>query len=363
MSEQGLSTTVQLLEGIRKGMVSRQVRLFAAQGLLPVSRDDLLRLQVVLTSDPDQELAEIATNTVKEVEAEVIVEWLGNKELEPIELDLVSRARKEEPIWSAVATHPKVSDQTLRVLARHCGPMLQDIIITNQVRIFSCLEILDELRANPQVTQVVLRRVREFEEEFIEKAALGQEPGAADKAGEAPQTTLEEALEALKAIGGQVPGEKEMPYPKDEDPALEKAIEEKGGESAFGRIIKMTVKEKILCALKGNREERAILINSRNRLVLNAVLASPKINDNEVEQYAQLRSVADEVIRIIARNNKWLRKYSIQMALIFNPKTPIQTTLRLINQLNKRDLTRVIRDRNVPQVVRRRAKEIVARLR
>jgi uncharacterized protein (UPF0147 family) len=342
-------------------MVARQVRLFAAQGLLPVSREDLIRLQVVLTSDPDQELAEIATKTLQEAETEVIVEWLGNKELEPIELDLVSRARKEEPIWSAVAIHPKVSDQTLRVLARHCGPMLQDIIITNQVRIFGCLEILEELRANPQVTQVVLRRVREFEEEFIEKTAVGQEPIAAE--AETPVTTLEEALEALKAIGGQVPGEEEMPYPKDEDPALERVVEEKGAESAFGRIIKMTIKEKILCALKGNREERALLINSRNRLVLNAVLASPKVNDNEIEQYAQLRSVSDEVIRIIARNNKWLRKYSIMMALVFNPKTPVQTTLRLITRLNKRDLTRVIRDRNVPQVIRRRAKEMVSRLR
>jgi hypothetical protein len=342
-------------------MVSRQVRLFAAQGLLPVSRDDLLRLQVVLTSDPDQELAEIATKSVRDQPTEVIVEWLGNKELEPIELDLVSRARKEEPIWSAVATHPKVSDQTMRVLARHCGPMLQDIIITNQVRIFNCLEILEELRSNPQATQVVLRRVREFEEEFIEKAALGQEPEP--EATVTPDTTLEDALAALKAIGGKVPGEQEMPYPKDEDPAVERAVEEKGAESAFGRIIKMTVKEKILCALKGNREDRSILINSRNRLVLNAVLSSPKLNDNEVEQYAQLRSVSDEVIRTIARNNKWLQKYSIMIALIFNPKTPVQTTLRLITRLNKRDLNRVVRDRNVPQVVRRRAKEIISRLR
>ena len=101
MSEQAQSTTDQLLEGIRKGMVSRQVRLFTAQGLLPVSRDDLIRLQVVLTSDPDQELAEIATKSIKEVATETLVEWLMNKELEPLELDLVSRVRKEEPVWSA----------------------------------------------------------------------------------------------------------------------------------------------------------------------------------------------------------------------------------------------------------------------
>ena len=53
MTESQSSTADQLFTGILEGKVPRQVRLFAAQGLLPVPREDLLRLQVILTSDPE----------------------------------------------------------------------------------------------------------------------------------------------------------------------------------------------------------------------------------------------------------------------------------------------------------------------
>ena len=73
---------------------------------------------------------------------------------------LCVRIREEEAIWAAVAAHPNVSDETLRVIAKNATTMVQDIIITNQVRVLGCLEILEDLRANTQVNQVVLRRVR-----------------------------------------------------------------------------------------------------------------------------------------------------------------------------------------------------------
>ncbi len=60
-------TTEQLLNGILEGQVPRQVRLFAAQGLLPISQEDLLRLQFMLSTDPDDELAEIAKASIAEV--------------------------------------------------------------------------------------------------------------------------------------------------------------------------------------------------------------------------------------------------------------------------------------------------------
>jgi len=62
------------------------------------------------------------------------------------------------------------------------------------VRLLAHLEILDDLRANPRVSQVVLRRVREFEEEFIEKAISGQFALAEEQG-----TSIEEALAALRA--------------------------------------------------------------------------------------------------------------------------------------------------------------------
>jgi hypothetical protein len=357
VGDEKISTTNQLLDGILKGEVPRQVRLFAAQGMLPVSREDLLRLQVVLSADPDEELAGFATDSLAEVTTEVLVAWVQGQDLESMVLDLLIRVRDDDEIWASVAQAPNTSDETLRVMARHGSRLIQDIIMTNQVRVLQCLELLDDLRANPHVDQVILRRVKEFEEEFIEKALKDAIDGAD---GYGP--TIEEAIAALRSIGAHIPRESDLPYPESDDAGLRDAVE-KAGTSTYGRILTMDVKERIMCALKGSREERSILISSRNRLVVRAVMASPKLSDPEVEKFAASRSVSDEVIRVIASNPRWTRMYPILIALAFNPKTPPALTLRMLPRLSIRDIGRLGRDRNVNPVIRRQAKDLFDRRR
>ncbi len=352
MSDQKPVTGADLIAGIVKGQVPRQVRLFAAQGLLPISREELLGLQCVLSSDPDEELARLAAESVQGEELGTILDWLQAQPPEPLVLDQLIRVREEEAIWAAVAAHPTVSDETLRVIAKNATPMVQDIIITNQVRLLGCLEILDELRANTQVNQVVLRRVREFEEEFIQKVLAKEE--AAAKAG----PSVEDAIEALHAIGAHIPKELTMPYPLTEDEELADAIR-RAGESVHSKLLKMSVHERIICALRGTREERALLINSRNRLIQRSVLACPKLSDSEIEQFASSRSVAQEVIKLIADNSRWLRQYPVITALAMNPKTPVYTAKSILPRLNLRDKMRVSRDRNLPPVTRKIAEKLL----
>jgi hypothetical protein len=267
-------------------------------------------------------------------------------------LDQLIRVRDEEEIWSTVAAHANVSDETLRVLARNATPVVQDIIITNQVRLLGCLEILEDLRGNPQVNQVVLRRIREFEEEFIEKVLAEQEAAAA--AG----PSVEEAIAALHDIGAHIPKEITMPYPETIDEELEEAVDASNQET-HARLLKMKVSDRIICALRGTREERAILINSRNRLIQRSVLACPKLTDTEIEQFASSRSVAQEVITAIADNRRWLRQYSVIIALAMNPKTPVYTAKSILPRLTYRDRVRVSRDRNLPPVTRQIATKLL----
>ncbi len=344
-----------LIRGIVRGEVPRQVRLFAAQGLLPVSREDLLSLQTVLTSDPDTELAEVAASSLRGEDVETILTWLRGSPPDPLVLDHLIRVLDDEAVWAAVASHPNVSNETLRVLARNATHVVQDIIITNQMRLFSCLEILDDLRANPQAHQVILRRVREFEEEFIEKV-LAEEEEALEAAGR----SIEEAIDSLHAIGAHIPNEDTMPYPESEDPALVDAIKREGQQSAHFRLLKMSVHQRIICALRGTREERAILINSRNRLLQRSVLASPKLTDLEVERFAASRSVADEVIAGIAANRRWMRLYPIIVALVLNPKTPVYTAGKIIPLLSPRDKMKVSRDRNLNRATREMAQRLMS---
>ena len=349
------TATADLINGIVRGEVPRQVRLFAAQGLLPVSRDDLLSLQTLLTSDPDTELAEVAASSLKGEDTENILAWLEASPPDPLVLDLLIRVRDEEEVWAAVAGHPNTSDETLRVLARNATQIVQDIIITNQMRVFGCLEILDDLRANPQVNQVVLRRVREFEEEFIQKVLAEEEEDLAE-AGR----SIEEAIEALHAIDAHIPKEDSMPYPESDDPALTDAIKRAGPQSAHSRLLEMSVHERIVCALRGTKEERAILINSRNRLIQRSVLSSPKLTELEVERFASSRSVAEEVIAGIAANRRWVRLYPVIVALALNPKTPVYTASKILPQLAPRDKVRVSRDRNINRATRDMAQKLIS---
>jgi hypothetical protein len=307
---------------------------------------------VVLSADPDEELASAASNSLRQESLDTLVNWIKEHDIEPMVLDLLTRVRDEEELWSAVAVQGNVSDETLRVLARHSTSPIQDIIITNQVRILSCLEILEDLKANPHISPVVLRRVREFEEEFIEKAI------AQDAALDADVDTvsIEEAIDALRQIGAHIPLEDLMPYPAAGEGDLAEVAQQKD-VSLYERIANLTVREKVMLALKGTREERSILINSRNRLVVAAVLASPKLGESEIERFAQSRSVSEEVLRVISSNTKWLRRYGVLFAVVQNPKAPLQTALRLLPRLNSRDLMKVSRDRNVAPVVRHRAQE------
>jgi len=352
--------TDDLLKGILEGKVPRQVRLFAAEGLLPVSREDLLRLQVLLSTDPDTGVAEVASKSVGEVEAETLVDWVKTYGHDPIELDLLVRLRDEDPIWAAVASNLNASDETLRVLAKNGGATVQDIIMTNQVRIFNCLEILEDLRSNPHIAETILRRVREFEEEFLEKALAAEEALAAANA-----PTIDEALEALRMIGAHIPALERLPYLRGhDDPGLQEALNTLGAnKSALSRLTRMNVKEKVVCALKSSREERSILINSRNRLVVRAVLASPRLSDGEVEVFAGSRTVDTEVLRIINRNPRWMRRYQVVLQLCSNPKTPVEISMRLVPRLNSRDLKRLAINRNINPAIRRSAQNTAARRR
>ena len=47
------------------------------------------------------------------------------------------------------------------------------------------------------------------------------------------------------------------------------------------------------------REQRAQLIRDSNRMVAVAVLSSPKVNEAEVEAFAKMANVSEEVLRII----------------------------------------------------------------
>ena len=134
--------------------------------------------------------------------------------------------------------------------------------------------------------------------------------------------------------------------------------EEKEQLSLLQRIGRMRVGERIKLAMRGNREERMVLIRDRSKLVSLAVLASPKVNDSEMEAFAAMKNIQETVLRAIAANRKNMKNYGVIRTLANNPKTPIDVALPLMSHLLINDLRSLTMNKNVNETVRKRAMKL-----
>jgi hypothetical protein len=140
---------------------------------------------------------------------------------------------------------------------------------------------------------------------------------------------------------------------------LDLGDENETAESATQKIAKMSFLQRLKAATKGSREMRAILIRDPNKMISAAVLSSPKITENEIESYARMASLSDEVLRIIGHNRSWTKNYKVVLGLVKNPKTPLALSLNFMSRLNSTDLKQVSVDRNVPETLRVAARKRV----
>jgi len=137
--------------------------------------------------------------------------------------------------------------------------------------------------------------------------------------------------------------------------------EQKLSESLYGKIMTMSVSEKIRLATIGNREARNILIKESNRIVLSAVINSPKMTEDDALMYASNRSLSDEVIKLITLKKEFLQNYKIKLALVTNPKTPPTISLKLLNHVMEKDLRRIAKDKNVNPLISRQAMRVLSK--
>ena len=128
-----------------------------------------------------------------------------------------------------------------------------------------------------------------------------------------------------------------------------------GHETLLQRIARLTVPQKVHRARIGSQEERLILIRESNRVVVRSVIQSPKLSDSEIESFAAMRNVQEEVLRIISKNRVFIKNPAVIRALVFNPRSPIDVSLPLIKLLKDRDLKLLTIDKNVADAVRNSA--------
>ncbi len=131
--------------------------------------------------------------------------------------------------------------------------------------------------------------------------------------------------------------------------------------SIVQQLSKMGFSDRLKAAVKGSREMRAILIRDPNKMIAASVLSSPKLTEQEVESFARMANVGEEVLRTIGSNRGWMKNYGVVVGLTKNPKTPLAMSLNLMVRLNDRDLNMLSNDRNIPEPLRIAArKKVVA---
>lgn len=126
-------------------------------------------------------------------------------------------------------------------------------------------------------------------------------------------------------------------------------------------VSSLAIADRLKLATKGTREQRAQLIRDSNRIVATAVLTSPKLTESEVEAFAKMGNVSEDVLRIIGTNRNWLKNYGIVHAVTRNPKTPPAISMQLMHRLTEKDIKMLSTDRNVPEALRLAARRILTK--
>jgi len=348
-----------LVEQFRRGGVARDLRLMAAQGLLPLKPDDLLEMWTDLVSDPDEGVRAAAEKSLGSFPVAELQPILKSRDTPTSVLSWAIAHRTEHELREAALQNHSLPDEAIEALAPILTQALAELVVINQTRLLRRTSLLVALESNAGLSNDQKRRLRELRETFRIGAAAAAPPPApapvAPPPAEAPPPEPEPAEPEVGPLGDVV---------MTEDEALVRYLSEEERQqtekvSAVQKIYRLNTAEKIITALKGSREERSILIRDPNRLVATAVLGSPRITEAEIESISGMKSVSDEILRTIGNHREWTKRYTVINNLVRNPRTPIGIALGMVARLQPRDIKGIAVDRNVPEPVRKQAQKFL----
>lgn len=343
-----------ILQRIESGLLPREAMETIARGFLPLPQEELVPVLAHLTQNSDAEIGAMAREALSDIPSRIVHGFASDENANPAHLALLVRASGDAGILEALIRNRAVPDAAIADLAARADAAVQEIVVINQARIIRAPQILDALLGNPQLTADARRRALEVKEEFFEKKARIEAARVVDEDEpdlELPDDPIADLLEKA--------AEEDAANPVPQPPAIEAAeLKDEKRQSIFTKILMMTVSQKVQLAFKGGKTERTILVRDHNKLICSAVMRNPRMTENEVEQIAGMRSVEDEVLRLIGMRREWTAKYNIAITLARNPKTPVGVVLPLINRLTLRDLKSLKDDKGVSEVARTHARKL-----
>ncbi|MBV8515333.1 MAG: hypothetical protein JO260_08540, partial [Acidobacteria bacterium] len=303
--------SVELVEELRSGRATREKKLAVCTGDAQLSSVDRAEALAVLAADPDAAVAKQAEESALAQPIESFVEAIKRPTATPALFAYASRKLHNKPgIADAMIANKNCKAENLVAVAAMLSVATLKALLDDLDRLTDSSALATALMKNAGLTEVQKSLLREvMNEATLGEAAMAEAAAEAEPDGAKRQTLLQ-------------------------------------------KLGKMTVAQRVQFAIKGGSEARRTLIRDTNKVVQRAVLQSPRLTDQEVETFATMSSLTDEILRLIANNRNFRKNYVVVRNLLNNAKTPLDVSLGMLPLLNPADLKKLTTNKNIPETLR-----------
>jgi len=308
----------EILEDLRHGRATRERKMAVCTGGAHLAPADRAEILAVLAHDADEMVADRAQDAILSQPVESFVEALKREHAIPALFSYAARNLADKSgVCDAMVQNKNCSAEYLVPVVRHLST----------IGIQALMEELDRVSESPALAAALEHSTSLTADQ---KNQLHELHGPGNPIDEA---ALAEAAAAVESDAAR-------------------------RQTLIQRLAKMTVAQRVQFAMKGGSEARRTLIRDNNKVVQRAVLQSPRLTDQEVEAFAAMSSLTDEILRLIAGNRAFRKNYTVVRNLVNNPKTPLDVTLHMLPMLNAIDLKRLCSNKNVPETLRTTAMKL-----
>jgi hypothetical protein len=308
----------EVLEDLRHGRATRERKIAVCTGGAHLTPADRAEILTVLAGDADEMVSARAQDAILSQPVESFVEALKREQVLPALLAYAAKNLADKPgVCDAMVQNKNCPAEQLVPIVRHLSTL----------GIQALMEELDRISESPALASAL---------EHSSSLTADQKNQLHELHG--PDNLMDETALAEAAA------------------AVETDLARR--QTLIQRLAKMTVAQRVQFAMKGGSEARRTLIRDSNKVVQRAVLQSPRLTDQEVEAFAAMTSLTDEILRLIANNRAFRKNYSVIRNLMNNPKTPLDVTMHMLPMLNAIDLKRLTSNKNVPETLRTTATKL-----
>jgi hypothetical protein len=306
----------EVLEELRAGRAARERKIAVCAGGAHLSAADRAEVLTVLAADADEVVARRAQEALLSQPIETFVEALKReKAVSPLFAYAGKNLADKPGVCDAMVQNKNCSAEHLVPIARHLSSLGIKALLEELDRVSDSPALAAALEHSASISPDQKQQLHELMGSAIDEAALAE--GAADA-----------------------------------EPDVAKR------QTLLQRVAKMTVAQRVQFAIKGGSEARRTLIRDTNKVVQRAVLQSPRLTDQEVEAFASMSTLTDEILRLIANNRNFRKNYVVVRNLLNNAKTPLDVSLHMLPMINAMDLKKLTTNKNIPETLRSTAQKL-----